>query len=266
MILRSFNNNLRTAALSLAAVVTLAAASAHSAHAQALNNLFGGTTSNAAANVASLVNINGGQTNTNTLGSGYTGTVTLPAGVIASLNETLNGTGATGTAPNALVLTATGISAGATFLATKNFGDATAFGLLPNTQYQFAVSRGNGSTAGLLGNVNFTLSLDGTAFVNSSTGTGVLGGLAVNVGNLLTNNGSANFVFTTPAVIPAGSQFSFATSGNIGVSVGVTGSSAYILSGAAVTQVPEPGTVAAVVVGMVALAAWRTRHGSVRVV
>ena len=249
MIQRSFNHKYRTAALVGAAVV-FSATSAVSVQAQALANLFGGTKSDNTASVTGVVTL--GQTGTGALGSNYAGTVTTPLGVLGSISETVNSTAA----PNDFELTTAGVTNGGTFNASASIGSA---GLQPNSFYQLSFTSTNNNSANLLSNAGFVLTLqNGTVIVNTLTGLGILN--TVNVLGLIDGaNNAVNVVFETPASVTAGSALNVAFEGTLGTAVG-TGNPELIISGASINQVPEPGTVAMVCMGLVGLAFWRSRH------
>ena len=257
MIQRSLNQTNRTAALVGAAVV-FSTVAASQLRGQALTNLFGGAPSDASASatVTAVVGgvVVGGSTtgSSTTLGAGYSGSVGLGTAALSSITETVN----TSTTPNDFTLTTTGASAGDTFSASTTVNNVS---LLPNTTYQFTTTKNTASTLNLFNNVAFTLTLNGTQLANTATGFGVLGGTA-NVLGLLTNGSTASFDFTTPATIPANSALSFAISGGLGANANLTGAELQ-LTGASISQVPEPGTVAMACAGLLGLAFWRSRRG-----
>ena len=256
MIKRSLNQTYRAAALVGAAVV-FSTVAASQLHAQALTNLFSGTPSDASANAAVTLVVGGvvvGGTTTGsstTLGSGYSGSVGLGTAAISSITETVN----TSTTPNDFTLTTTGASAGDTFSANTTVNNVN---LLPNTTYQFLTTKNTASTLNLFNNLAFTLTLNGTQLANTATNFGILGGTA-NVLGLLTNGTTASFTFTTPATIPANSALSFAISGGLGANVNLTGAELQ-LTGASISQVPEPSTVATACVSLMGLAYLRSRR------
>ena len=257
MIKRSLNQKCRAAALVGAAVVFSTAATVR-VQAQALTNLFSGATSTDSASAAVTLVVGGtvvGGTTTGsstTLGAGYSGSVALGNAALSSITETVN----TPTTPNTFTLTTSGASLGDTFSANTTLNNVS---LLPSTTYQFTATKGTASTLNLFNNLAFALTLNGTQLANTATNFGILGGTA-NVLGLLTNGSTASFTFTTPATIPANSALSFAISGGLGTNVNLTGAELQ-LTGASISQVPEPGTVAAACVGLVGLACWRSRRG-----
>ncbi len=251
MIQRSFNQNYRAAALVCAAVV-FSTVSAARVQAQALTNLFGGTQSSNAATAA--VTVLGGNTTSGVvaLGSGYNGTITLPVSVLATVSETVNAPAT----PNDYVLTATGVTLGATFNANKDF---TTAGLQPSSTYALTFTSTNSGSVNLLGSAGFSLSLGGTTFANTSTGLGILG--VANVLGVLNNGGTTTVQFTTPANITPASTVNIAFLGTLGTTVGL-GNTTLVVSGASISQVPEPSTVATALIGMVGLAVWRARRSA----
>lgn len=256
MIKRSLNQNYRAAALVCAAVV-LSAISAASTQAQGLTNLFGGSSgSTTLTGTPATLGLGTPAMNvtTGSLGSAYTGTVTVNNGVGSTISETLNTTTSTLSAS-----TGGAVTLGGTFDATKNFATA---GLQPNTTYQFSITKGSGSTLSLLTGLTVVLGADGTMFANNTTGFGILGGLSVNLLTLFNTNDTATFTFVTPATITPNSTLNFDVTGQIGANSGLLGATTFSLTGAAIAPVavPEPGTVASVVVGLGALAVWRTRR------
>ena len=247
MIKRSLNQNYRAAALVGAAVV-FSTVTAARVQAQALTNLFGGTTSSSAATAS--VTVLGGNTTSGAvgLGSGYTGTVTIPTGIISSVSETVN----TAATPNTLTLSTTGVTLGATFDASKTFANA---GLLPSTEYQLSFTATNSASVNLFSMAGFVLSSNGTALANTSTGQGLLG--AANVLGILDNGGVATVDFVTPASITAASPLTVDFDGNLAATVGL-GATTFQVTGASISQVvPEPGTLAPACLGLFAVACWR---------
>ena len=132
--------------------------------------------------------------------------------------------------------------------------------LQPNTTYQFLATKSTASTLNLFNNLAFTLTLNGTQLADTATNFGILGG-TVNVLGLLTNGNTASFTFTTPSTIPANSALSFAISGGLGANANLTGAELQ-LTGASISQVPEPSTVASACVGLLGLAFLRSRRNA----
>ena len=247
MIKRSLNQNYRAAALVGAAVV-LSTVTAARAQAQALTNLFGGATSSAAATASETAL--GGNTSSGpvALGAGYTGTTTIPTGVIASVSETVNAPGT----PSAFVLSATGVTLGSTFDVNKTFANA---GLLPNTAYNLTFTSTNPGAANLLSSAGFVLASNGTPVANTISGFGIAG--SANVLGVLDNGGTTTVTFDTPASLTAASPLTLDFEGNLNATVGVSNPTLEV-SGASITPVvPEPGTLAPACLGLFAVACWR---------
>lgn len=233
-----------------AAAVFVAAAILSSTAAYAdIPDIFGGTINNPASLGASSTVTLSGQTVTGIFGvTGYSGSVTVGAGAVNTVSEgfsTVNNV-------NRLTLSQTGVAAAAgTTVATKSFGPT----LSSNTLYAFTLTRVAGSTVGVLGSLNIALDNNGTIFLDTRTGVGLAS--AVDVLGLFDANGQARFTFTAPANLGAGSNIGVTFTGGLPVnSVG----GAFTLQNAAITQVPEPCTVATMLLGISGLAALRIRR------
>ena len=240
-------------AFAAAAVLSVAA----SASAQDLNNnIFGGVnTAGTTLSVGGGIAV--GAQNTGPIGPGFTGNVNLGVGAGTTLTETLNDPVNYG--PGTLTIAETGaVGVVGGFGATKTFTNDAGFSA--NQYYRFTLTTTNASTLSLLSGVNIqlTTSANGTTttVVDTSNGTGTTG--TVNLLSLLSaNNGTASFTFLTPANVNTTSPITFAISGN--VTAGALGN-AFSFTGASLQAVPEPGTWAALGLGLCGLVAARMRR------
>ena len=182
-----------------------------------------------------------------TFGPGYAGTLTAGVAVLNSLSEGFAPLGAS----NSFTIAQSGI---ATAVGNTSASKTFTASLLPGATYAFTLTRTTGFTVGLLGSINFTLSAGGTPFVDTASGQGLLG--AVDVLGAFGSNGVASFRFTVPLTAV----------GALGVNitstepVGAVGGS-YTFQSATINQVvPEPGSVAATLLGAGGLVALRFRR------
>lgn len=246
-----------SATIRRAAAVVLAAAVlpflAPRASAQQIVDLFGGTIGTPTGLSVSTPGLPALPSTANTSGAfgpGYNGTLVLGTSSGTTFSEGFSNLG-TG---NALTFTLAGTAAlGSSATASKTFGAI----LAANTTYAFTLTRANAAAIGLLSNVGISLSnsLSG-AFLNTTSGLGLLG--AVDVISLFGATGTtATFTFTTPVNYnPAGNlQVTFT---DTLLATAVSGTTT--LSGASINQVPEPGTVAAMLLGAGGLVALRFRR------
>lgn len=233
--------------LYIAIGILVFAAAHNNGHAQILiSNLFSGTNGGATSVTASAIVI-AGDTETLSIGPGYTGKVVLPAGLVynetLSINASNNGS---------LTLSGGGIAGAAgTFDATKTF---TGTSLAASTTYTFTLTRQAGANLSLLSAANFKITQGGATVADTVTGTGLVGGAAVNLLTLFGAGNTATFTFTTSAGINTSMPLVFDMSG--GTAAGLLGSSV-TFSGASIQAVPEPSTWAMGAMGVLALVGLR---------
>ena len=241
----------RTAALAVAVVLSAAA----SVSAQTIDtNIFGGTNvtdpNNASLQITSVAvssTVGVGQQNSATVGPNFSAFVSLPLGLNTSLTESIN-TGDNGSlvvGENSLIA---GVGAGlaGNFSATKTFSNAT---FAAGQYYQLTLTRSENSALSLLSGTDITLSTNGTTVLNTADPNGLLG--VVNVLGLFGTGNTATITFQAPLGVSTSTPITFALTG------GVTASalnSNFTFTGASLTAVPEPGTLAAVSAGAFGLA------------
>ncbi len=208
---------------------------------------------------ATLVAGNG---TTGSVGPGFTGNVTLGIGALDTLTETINAGGnatltarETGQGVINILGNPTGAGVGGTFSATKALGVS----FVPNQAYSFTLTTTTNAALNALSgaNVTFTTVDNGTTtnVFNASGGTGLLG--LVQVINLFGTGNTATFNFTAPANVDTTVPITVTISG--GLSATALGSSFSFTNGT-LNAVPEPGTIGAMGVGIVALATLRFRR------
>ncbi len=194
-----------------------------------ISDLFSGTNGSATSVTASAIVLLG-DSETLTIGPGYTGTVTLPAGVIYQLALAVNASNS-----GALTLTGTGlVGVGGTFTATKTFTDLGTK-LAANTTYELQITGSSEAALSLLSSLNFTVSEGTTSIASTISGLGV-GGSAVSLLGLSTG-GTITLDFTTPSVVDQSAPLTFSLSG--ATVAGLLGST-LTLSNISLSQVPEP--------------------------
>ena len=220
-------------------------AAAASASAQTINtNIFGGTN---APNPDAL-SVPGQALNSNNtagpFGPSYNGTLTIGAGVGATLSETMNPNGnGVYTISNAGLAGVSG-----SFTSSKSFAGSS---FAANQYYQLTLTRSTASAISALSSLNVQLATTNngntTVVLDTSTGTG-------STLSLLTAFGAGNtatITFLTPSNVPTTSPITVSFSG--GVTASVVGS-AFAFTGGSLQAVPEPGPCAAVALGTLGLA------------
>jgi MYXO-CTERM domain-containing protein len=207
----------------------------------------GGTPASISA--TSLLAVNGGVTNTVFGTPGYTGNIAVPLGVVDTVTEGFSANGSS----NQLTISETGVaSAAPTVSATKFFSNA----LTPSTTYTFTLTRTSGYTVGLLGSATVSLTDNGANLFTNASGGGLLG--AVDVLSLFGSGSTATFSFTTPATLPSTTlEAVFSDS----ITASVLGGSV-TFSQAQISNVPEPSTAGAALIGLGGLALLRVRRRS----
>ena len=188
-----------------------------------------------------------GATQTGSFGPGYAGTVQIGTGVVDTVTERFDPLGTS----NSFTISQTGLAGvGTATAAGKTFGSS----LISGGTYNLTLTRTTGFTAGLLGNLTFSLTESGTSVLGSTTGQGLLG--AVDLLGLFGTNGVATFQFT----VPANATGPLTVNINSTLPVGA-GDGSYTFATATVNQVvPEPGTVAAMLLGAGGLVTLRFRR------
>ena len=255
MIRTSPNACHRAAATFVAAAVL--SLTTHRAAAQTSIDLLAGTIGTPASLQAStgLITLSGATT-TGTFGvNGYSGSVTVGAGTVNTLSEGFTAPGGS----NDFVITETGLAGAAeTTVATKTF--TTGPQLAANTTYAFTLTRTTASAVGLLNRFDISLSDGGAIFLNTANQTGLLN--AVDVLGLFGTNNTATFQFTTPATI-TGTNLGVTFTGDLPVNAVAD---QFVFTGATITQVPEPRSVVALLLGAGGLAVLRCRRRLLRAV
>ena len=242
----------RAAAIILAAAV-LPFLTPHTAYAQQVVDLFGGaigTPTQLSVSTPGLPAAPSTATTGGTFGPGYTGSLTLGLSTGTTLSESFSNPG-TG---NALSFTLTGTAAGGiNATAAKTFGAI----LSPNTTYAFTLTRANAAAVNLLGTfgVSMSNSISG-AFLNTTSGQGLAGIVDV-LGLFGTTGTTSTFTFTTPATYNPTGNLTVTFTENV---LANAASGNITLNGASINQVPEPGTVAAMLLGAGGLVALRFRR------
>lgn len=237
MIKKSYHQSFRAvAAFAVAAVLSAAV----SASAQTIDtNIFGGT---GTPTTLSATSVAGSNFATGPFGPGFTGNLSFGLGALTTLSQSIsNGT---------YLISETGLTGlTANFDASKTFADSS---LAAGQFYRFTLTNTNVSALNLLSGFNIQVSTGSgantTVIADTGTGVGLIG--VTNVIGLFNSGGVATFTFQAPANLPA-------TSINVTFSGGLTASalgSTFAFTGASINQVPEPGTYAAVGVGLFALA------------
>ena len=243
------------AGLTTLAVTTLLVAlvplTARQARAQQIADIFSGTNTPGATAVTANATVMLGDTETATIGPGFATTVSLPLGVLDSLTATINPANAPGT----FSLANSGLTGiGGTFSADKLFSTTSLSG---GMEYQFQLTKTTATAISLLSALNVTISAGGTPLVNTSNG-----------GNLLTLFGGGNtatLTFTTPPVLTNNGPLEIAVSG--GTTAALLGNSVVFTGASFAAVVPEPGSVAATLVGVSGLmmVRWHRRRGMAEV-
>ncbi len=216
---------------------------AHHCQAQILiSDVFSGTNTASTSLVDSAV-VGVGNTATAPVGPGYDGTLWVGVSAIYSETMTINPTGAPGT----FSVSGSGVVAAlGTFDASRTF---TGTELAAATTYTFTLTDAAGSNLGLLSGLNVTMTQGGTTVLNTSTGVGLLNGVAESVTSMFTGN-TATITFTTPTVLSTTLPLVFDING--GTAVGLIGNS-FELTGGSIQAVPEPSTWALLMAGVVML-------------
>ena len=248
MIRTSPNTTLRAAAVVLAAAVLPFLTPRASA--QQVVDLFAGAIGTPTQLSISTTTLSGAQSTGGGFGPTYTGTLSLNGGSNDTLSEGFVNPG-TG---NALFISQTGTALlGGSATASKTFGAI----LAANTTYSFTLTRANAAAVNLLGSFGISLSNSVSgAFLNTSTGQGLAGIVDV-LGLFGTAGTTSNFTFTTPANYNPAGNLAVTFTENLPVNA-LAGS--ITLTGASINQVPEPGTVAAMLLGAGGLVALRFRR------
>ena len=241
------------AAVALVAAAVLSVSAAHRASAANVD-LFG-TDPTTPVNTPSILSASAtvalAGSNSGVFGApGYAGTIAAGAGALNTISESFTPNGTS----NSLTISESGVAGAlSSTTATKSF---TGF-LTPGTTYSFTLTRTAGFTVGLLNGFTVALTAGGNNVFINSTGTGLLG--TVDALSLFGTNNAATFTFTTPATLASTNlQAVFSSS----LPVGVAGGSITFAS-ASVTQVPEPRTVAVLMIGMTGFALLRLRRRSI---
>ena len=237
------------AAATVVAAAVLSFTTRH-ASAQQTVDLFGGTLGT--PGMLSLVGngVNTNPTTTGPFGPNYTGTLTEGVTAVSTLSEGFNSLTTGANATNSFFVSETGVvSAAANTLASRTF----TVSLTPGATYALSLTRTTGFTVGLLNSLNFSLSAGGTQFLTTASNPGLLG--AADLLSLFATNNVATFQFTVPA----------GATGVLGVNITTTETATalggtYTLQSATITQVPEPHTVAAMLLGAGGLALLRLRR------
>ena len=234
-----------------AAAIVLAAAVlpflANHARAQQSVDLFGPAVTASSLLTATTGTLALGATQTGTFGPGYAGTVNIGTGVTDTVTERFDPLGTS----NSFTISQTGLAAaGTNTSAGKTFGVS----LTPGGTYNLTLTRTTGFTVGLLGNLTFSLTENGTSVLGNTTGQGLLG--AVDLLGLFGANGVATFQFTVPATATGPLAVNISSTLPVGAANG-----SYTFATATVNQVvPEPSTVAAMLLGAGGLVTLRFRR------
>ena len=237
------------AAAACVAAAALSLTATRQAAAQQTVDLFGGTLGTPTSLSIGGIGNNTTASTTGTFGPGFNGTVTLGVGALNTLSE---GFGSLGTS-NYFTITTTGVAAiaGSTS-ASKTYTGTT---LTPGGTYALTLTRTTGFTVGALSSVNLTLSANNVPFVNTAPGSGLLGS-GTDLLNLFGSNGIASFQFTVPSTATGALGLTITSNEPIGAVAG-----SYQFTAATLSQVvPEPGSVAASLLGAGALTALRFRR------
>ena len=247
MIRTSQKTNCRAAAAFLVAVA-LTLTSTHRASAQQTVDLFGGTLGTPTSLGATATGLNLTTVSNGTFGvTGYSGTVTIGALAVGSAGESFASLGSS----NSYSINQVGLlSAASSVQAMKTF---TGTSLTPGATYALTLTRSTGFTVGLLGNVNVSLSEGGNSVLGNTSGVGVLG--VVDVLGLFGGSNTSTYLFT----VPAGSSGNLLATFNTNLTTTVLGGN-YTFTSASVTQVPEPTTTAAAMIGAAGLVVLRCRR------
>ncbi len=240
---RKYHHHTYRAAFAIAAAATTFLASHASAQMLGMN-IFGGTNTPGPTSISTTsAVITVTPPVTGPLGPGFSGTVSLPVGVISTLTETLNvGGNATLTAGE------TGVGALGNFSATK----ALSVDFVPNQSYSFTLVTTNNAALSLLSGFNVAFTTNGSTpatVYSASNGTGLLG--AAQLLSLFGSGNTATFNFTAPANVDTTAPITVTISGQLAASA--LGST-FSFTSATLNAVPEPGTVGAMGVGMAGLA------------
>ena len=228
----------RAAAACVAAAVLSLTATRHAA-AQQTVDLFGGTFTN-----NGVLSFTGQALNTATgasgnFGPGFGGSVTLALGALNTISEGFTPAGASNTF-------AVSETSGATTTATTSAFKTYGVSLSPGATYTLTLARANGFTVNLLGSFDIMLSAGGNTFVDTATGQGLAG--AVDVLSLFGANGTATLQFTVPTTATGALGLTLNSSEPINALGG-----SYVFQSAVISQVvPEPGSVAASLLGVAA--------------
>lgn len=238
------------AALSIAAAATTFIASHTSAQMLGMN-IFAGTNTPGATSISTTSAVlSVTPPVTGPIGPGFTGTVSLPLGVVDTLTETLN-VGGNGT----LTASETGVvGVLGSFSATK----ALPLTFVPTQAYSFTLTTTNNAAVGLLSGFNVAFTTNGTTpatIYSASGGTGLLG--VAQVLNLFGSGNTATFNFTAPAGVDTTAPITVTISGQLAATAL---NSTFSFTNGTLDAVPEPGTVGAMGVGIAGLALLRFRH------
>ncbi len=235
----------RRAAATIVAAAVLSITTRH-ASAQQTVDLFGGTLGTPASLTVTSTVVSTGVNNTGGFGPGYAGSVALGAGAVDTLSE---GFAPFGTS-NSFTIAETGVATlGGSTTAATNLGVS----LTPSSTYNLTLTRTTGFTVGLLGNVSILLNAGGTTFLNTATGQGLAG--IVDVLGLFGSGNTATFQFTVPSN----------AAGTLGVNINSTEpvgalAGSFTFTSAMINQVPEPRTVATLLLGASGLALLHIRR------
>ena len=234
------------AAAAVAAAAVLSVTTARHAAAQQTVDLFGGTFTNNGVLSFTGQALSAATGASGNFGPGFSGTVTLGLGALNTISEGFTPSGAS----NVFTITETsGATTAATTSAFKTYGVA----LTPGATYALTLAGSNGFAANVLGSFNIMLSAGGNTFVNTATGQGLAG--AVDVLGLFGANGTETFQFTVPTTATGALGLTL----NSNEPINALGGN-YTFSAATITQVPEPSSVAASLLGAGGLMALRFRR------
>ena len=225
-----------------AAVLSL---STHRADAQQTVDLLAGTLSTPATLSGTSGVLALGSVSSSNFGPSYSGSVSVPLGAISTVSEGFAPLGSS----NSFSLSVSGVSAASSTSAMKTF---TGVSLIPGATYNLTLTRSAAFTAEVIHSFSVQINEGTTNLLNASAGVGALG--AAGVLGLFGANNTATVQFTVPSGTTGDLSASFNSST---IAAGFAGTDTF--TGATLTQVPEPRTGVAMLIGAAGLALLRFR-------